>query len=172
MPRSAFSRKRTGSTRCSTRSSPGATSSPTTIPSLTSRSGRGSRASNGTPSISSNISTFGAGTRPSLRVPPCRRATRFPRTWARSRCRSDGVSRTRRELLPRPRNDDVLLLHQRAPFRHVGIDVAGELVGRLRLWLGAELGHVLDHVLLAPDSDHCLVELVDDFLRSMRRRQQ
>ena len=49
-PRSAISRKRTGSTRCSTRGLTGATSSPTNIPSPTSRSGRGSRASSGRPS--------------------------------------------------------------------------------------------------------------------------
>ena len=32
-----------------------------------------------------------AGTRPSPRAPPCRRATRCPRTWARSRCRDGGA---------------------------------------------------------------------------------
>ena len=49
-PRSATSRRRTGSTACSTSSSTGANTSPTIIRSPTSRSGRGSAATSGRPS--------------------------------------------------------------------------------------------------------------------------
>ena len=64
-----------------------ASSSPTTIRSPTSPSGRGSRASNGRPLISTSIPTSSAGTWRSRHGRRCRRATRCQRTSVKSRCR-------------------------------------------------------------------------------------
>ena len=85
-----------------------------------------------------------------------------------SRGRAEWVKATS----PPPRNRDALLLHQCGPFRHVGIDVAAELVRRLRLRFGGVSGELFLEVLRAHDRDHRRVELVDDLLRRVGRRQQ
>src|SRR5262249_42189627 len=112
MRRSVFSRRRIASTVCSTAGSRIASSSPTAIPSPTSPSGRGCRATNGRPWISTNIPTSSGGTRPSPSGRRCRRAIKCRRTSARSRSR-------REERASRRREEAALVSHHRCACVHL-----------------------------------------------------
>src|SRR5262249_36214590 len=102
MPRSATSRRPTGSTACWTGGWPGRTIWPAATRSPTWRPGRGCRASSGRRSISTSTPTWRAGIRRLRHGQQCRRGITFRSSSRASRCRREANGYDRRRKARRP----------------------------------------------------------------------